>query len=58
MALEDSVTGARAAVAAGMLTYAIPDNSHTPHSAFEIVTPNIYDSLHDIVTLLAGKPSI
>ncbi len=58
LALEDSVNGARAAVAARMLTYAIPDNYHTPHSAFDGVTANVYDSLYDVVAMLSGKSSI
>ncbi len=54
LALEDSVNGARAAVAANMLTYAIPDNYHTPHGAFDDVTSHVYDSLHDVVALLSA----
>jgi HAD superfamily hydrolase (TIGR01509 family) len=52
LALEDSPTGARAAVAAGMTTYAIPDPSHTTVAAFEKVTPHVYDSLHNVLDLL------
>lgn len=55
LALEDSVNGAKAAVAAGMLTCAIPDNWHTPHSAFDGVTDHIYDSLHEVVALLTDS---
>lgn len=48
LALEDSPNGARAAVAAGMITIAVPDAAHTTHRAFETITPYIYDSLHDV----------
>lgn len=52
LALEDSPNGARAAVAAGMICYAIPDTSHTTLSAFVPITPYVYDSLHDVVETL------
>ncbi len=52
LALEDSPTGARAAVAAGMTCCAIPDLSHTTIAAFEPVTPYVYDSLHDVIAKL------
>ena len=54
LALEDSPTGARAAVAAGMICYAVPDLSHTTVAAFAQVTPHVYDSLHDVVATLEG----
>lgn len=49
LALEDSPTGARAAVAAGMTCYAVPDPYHTTISAFDGVTPYVFDSLHDVL---------
>lgn len=52
LALEDSPNGARAAVAAGMVCFAVPDYSHTTPAAFEPVTPHICDSLHDVVRAL------
>jgi len=52
LALEDSTTGARAAVAAGMVCGAVPDTSHTTVAAFEQVTPHVFASLHDVITLL------
>jgi len=52
LALEDSTTGARAAVAAGMICCAVPDTSHTTPAAFEQVTPYVYDSLHDVIETL------
>jgi HAD superfamily hydrolase (TIGR01509 family) len=50
LTLEDSPTGARAAVAAGMICYAVPDPSHTSAAAFEKVTPHTYVSLHEVRT--------
>lgn len=46
LALEDSPNGARAAVAAGMICYAVPDLSHTTHAAFRGITPHVYEDLH------------
>jgi HAD superfamily hydrolase (TIGR01509 family) len=54
LTLEDSPTGARAAVAAGMICYAVPDPSHTTAAAFEKVTPHVYVSLHEVRTGLEG----
>lgn len=48
LALEDSRNGVRAAVAAGMTTVAVPDLSHTPRAEFDVLTPHIADSLHDV----------
>jgi len=52
LALEDSPTGARAAVAAGMTCIAIPDQSHTHPSRFDDITPYVFESLHDVLALL------
>jgi HAD superfamily hydrolase (TIGR01509 family) len=52
LALEDSPTGARAAVAAGMVCYAVPDPSHTHVDAFEGITPYVFDSLHAVYAAL------
>lgn len=49
LALEDSPNGARAATAAGMTCYAVPDLSHTKVSAFEGITPYVFDSLHTVL---------
>ncbi|MBC7813609.1 MAG: HAD family phosphatase, partial [Burkholderiales bacterium] len=49
LALEDSPNGARAAVAAGMVCYAVPDPSHSSHMAFEKITPHVFGSLHDVL---------
>ncbi|MBI5666437.1 MAG: HAD family phosphatase [Chloroflexi bacterium] len=54
LALEDSPNGARAAVAAGMTCYAVPDLSHSPVTAFEGITPYVFDSLHTVLAQLTG----
>ena len=52
LTLEDSRNGARAAVAAGMICYAVPDPTHNSPADFEGVTPHIFDSLHDVLSAL------
>jgi beta-phosphoglucomutase-like phosphatase (HAD superfamily) len=54
LALEDSVNGARAAVAAGMTCFAVPDPSHVAASAFAGVTPHIFDNLDSVLAHLAN----
>ncbi|MFN8527646.1 MAG: HAD family phosphatase [Anaerolineae bacterium] len=49
LALEDSVNGARAAVAAGMICYAVPDLSHAKPEYFANITPHVFDSLHEVL---------
>jgi HAD superfamily hydrolase (TIGR01509 family) len=49
LALEDSPNGARAAVAAGMTCYAVPDGSHTSIEAFADITPHVFTSLHEVL---------
>jgi HAD superfamily hydrolase (TIGR01509 family) len=55
LALEDSPTGARAAVAAGMVCYAVPDRSHAKASDFADITPHVFASLHDVLADLRVK---
>jgi mannitol-1-/sugar-/sorbitol-6-/2-deoxyglucose-6-phosphatase len=61
LALEDSPNGARAAIAAGMLCYAVPDLSHTTAAAFDKITPHVFDSLHQVMDAVRAngmlKPS-
>ncbi|MDZ4771136.1 MAG: HAD family phosphatase [Chloroflexota bacterium] len=54
LALEDSLNGTRAAVAARMVTVAVPDLAHTSAAAFDGVTPYIFESLHDVRAALEG----
>ncbi len=54
LTLEDSPNGARAAVAAGMICYAIPDPTHSTGATFAAITPYVYPSLLDVIELLAG----
>jgi HAD superfamily hydrolase (TIGR01509 family) len=53
LALEDSPNGARAAVAAGMVCYAVPDPSHSGMDAFDGITPHVFDSLYSVLAILA-----
>jgi len=53
LALEDSPTGARAAVAAGMVCCAVPDPLHTRIDAFQGITDNVFDSLHAVLATLS-----
>lgn len=52
LALEDSPTGARAAVAAGMVCCAVPDPSHSNAEAFAGITPHVASSLYDVLAAL------
>ncbi len=52
LSLEDSPNGARAAVAAGTVCYAVPDASHSTPAAFAGITPNVCASLHDVIEIL------
>lgn len=51
LTLEDSRNGARSAVAAGMICYAVPDPTHNTHADFEGVTPYVFDSLHEVLNV-------
>ncbi|MDZ4765259.1 MAG: HAD family phosphatase [Chloroflexota bacterium] len=52
LALEDSPTGARSAVAAGMTCFAIPDKSHTNPARFADITPHVMDDLGAVLAYL------
>jgi HAD superfamily hydrolase (TIGR01509 family) len=52
LTLEDSRNGARSAVAAGMICYAVPDPTHNSPADFEGVTPYVFASLHDVLKVL------
>jgi sugar-phosphatase len=51
LAIEDSPNGARAAVAAGMTCYVVPD-FHSPKAAFAEITPHVFDDLHEVLATL------
>jgi HAD superfamily hydrolase (TIGR01509 family) len=52
LALEDSVNGAKAVVAAGMTCFAVPDKSHSNPARFAKLTPYVFNSLHEVLTWL------
>jgi len=54
LALEDSTTGSRSAVAAGMTCFAIPD-SHSAPEKFKDITPHTYESLVDVLAVLKDE---
>jgi HAD superfamily hydrolase (TIGR01509 family) len=55
LALEDSPNGARAAVAAGMVCYAVADKRHMRADAFSGITEHIFYSLHDVLAELQSE---
>ena len=52
LALEDSPNGSRAAVAAGMTCFAVPDTSHSSPATFQPITPHVFEDLHAVLTTL------
>lgn len=58
LALEDSPAGARAAVAAGMTCYAVPDSTHSGPDAFQDITPHVFADLHDVLRQLNDMPDL
>lgn len=52
LALEDSVNGARAVVAAGMTCFAVPDRSHSNPAKFAEITPYVFNDLHEVLVYL------
>lgn len=55
LTLEDSRNGARAAVAADMVCYAVPDLSHNTAAEFDTITPHVFNSLHEVVASLEAN---
>ncbi|MDX2078152.1 MAG: HAD family phosphatase [bacterium] len=49
LALEDSPNGSKAAVAAGMTCYAVPDLSHSTPESFKHITPHVFKNLNDVL---------
>jgi HAD superfamily hydrolase (TIGR01509 family) len=54
LAIEDSPTGAKAAVAAGMTCYAVPD-VHSDPAKFADITPHVYRDLYAVLDELRAK---
>jgi HAD superfamily hydrolase (TIGR01509 family) len=54
LALEDTITGARAAVAAGMTTFVVPDHQYTNPEVLRQVTPHVFGSMHEVYAKLTG----
>lgn len=52
LAFEDSPNGSRAAVAAGITCFAVPDRSHAEPEQFADITPHVFESLHDVLAKL------
>lgn len=52
LALEDTPVGARAAVAAGMTCYAVPDLAYSKPESFANITPHVFNSLHEVLAIL------
>ncbi|PJF31335.1 MAG: hypothetical protein CUN52_02840 [Phototrophicales bacterium] len=55
LALEDSPNGSKAAVAAGMTCFVVPDLSHSKPEAFKHITPHVFKNLHDVLAHLKGQ---
>jgi sugar-phosphatase len=53
--IEDSVTGATAAQAAGMICFAVPDSNFASHADFEEITPYLFESLIDVHQFLISQ---
>ncbi len=52
LALEDSPNGSRAAIAAGMTCFAVPDTSHSSPTMFQNITPHVFEDLHAVLATL------
>lgn len=55
LALEDSPNGSKAAVAAGMTCFAVPDLSHSTPDSFKHITPHVFHNLNDVLAYLQEK---
>ena len=52
LAIEDSVTGARSAVAAGMICFAVGDPFHSSAADFAGITPHCYANLCECIPVI------
>ncbi|MDE2853156.1 MAG: HAD family phosphatase [Chloroflexota bacterium] len=55
LALEDSLAGTQAALAAGMTCFSVPDLSHSSPADFADINDKVYSSLHDVLDELKRK---
>ncbi len=55
LALEDSIAGTLAALAAGMTCYTVPDLSHSKLSDFDGINDDLFDDLHDVLDTIKMK---
>ena len=51
LAIEDSPNGAKSAVAAEMICYAVPD-AHSSRDVLEQITPHVFNNLHEVLLKL------
>ncbi len=52
LAIEDTPSGARAAIAAGMTCFVVPDHAHAGPAQFAGIPVHLFDNLNDILALL------
>jgi beta-phosphoglucomutase-like phosphatase (HAD superfamily) len=55
LAIEDTPHGARAAVAAHMTVFVVPDLKYSTPERFTGITPYVFQSLEDVLALLRGQ---
>lgn len=52
IAVEDSLTGVKAAVSAGMICLAVPESELSDRETYQAVTPHVFETLHDVLTFI------
>lgn len=55
IAVEDSLNGVKAAVAAGMVCLAVPDHELSDVTAYHTVTSYVYKSLHEVLIFIRDQ---
>lgn len=55
IALEDSLNGSKAVVAAGMTCFAVPDKSHSNAATFREITPYVFNNLFEVLDVLSSN---
>lgn len=58
LVLEDSLTGIRAGISAGMTCAAIPSDPDPDFGAFRVLTPHVFETLYDVMDWLEQKENI